>query len=641
MTVNKMDLDLICIGRAGVDLYGQQVGGRLEDMGSFVKYVGGSPSNTAIGTARLGLKSAMLTRVGNEHMGRFITETMHAEGVATDNIITDPERLTALVLLGIQDEEHFPLIFYRENCADMALCEDDIDPDFIARAHAVLVSGTHLSTPSVAAASHKAMKLARANGSKVALDIDYRPNLWNLAGHGEGESRFIADQGVSNHLQNYLVDCDLIVGTEEEFHIAGGSEDTLAALSRVRELTDAVLVCKRGAMGCRVFEAGIEGWESGISGPGFKVQVFNVLGAGDAFMAGLLRGWLRNQTWQTTCAYANACGAFAVSRHGCCPAYPSEIELMEFINHSSEFEALRFDPRLNHLHRVTTRRKRYSRLIAFAFDHRVQFETWASESGRDAVAIDEFKKLAWQAASEEAGDDAGFGVLIDERTGRSALHAATSSGAWVGRPIESSGIFPLAYEAEADITEHLADWPLTQTVKVLCPYRLTDNDDIRHHHETMIKRLDRACRHSGHEWLLEIITARNNSEPDFDSVAPIMQRFYDIGVKPDWWKLEPGREKSYWEGVGTIIDENDPPCQGVIVLGLNGTAESIGESFKTAAALPWVKGFAVGRTVFSQAAQDWLARKIDDTTAIKDMRANFRTLIDTWDAARAKALPKT
>jgi len=634
--MNKKNLDLICIGRAGVDLYGEQVGGRLEDMGSFAKYVGGSPSNTAIGTARLGLKSAMLTRVGDEHMGRFIRETMQAEGVDTRQIITDPQRLTALVLLGIQDEEHFPLIFYRENCADMALCEDDVDPDFITQSKAVLVSGTHLSTASVAAASHKAMKLARANGSRVALDIDYRPNLWNLAGHGDGESRFVADQGVSQHLQNYLGDCDLIVGTEEEFHIAGGSEDTLTALSRVRELTDATLVCKRGPMGCKVFEAEIDGWDSGISGPGFRVEVFNVLGAGDAFMAGLLRGWLRKEDWQTSCAFANACGAFAVSRHGCCPAYPSETELLEFIQHGSEFQALRFDPELNHLHRATTRRKKYNRIVAFACDHRHQFETWASEHGRDTTAIEQFKNLAWQSASEEAGDDPGFGVLVDDRLGRSALHAATSSGAWVGRPIESSGKFPLEFEAEGEITEHLADWPLTQTVKVLCPYRLDDNEETRAYHEQMIQRLNRACQHTGHEWLLEIITARNGSMPEFNSVAAIMQRFYDHGVKPDWWKLEPGMDTVYWDAIGQVIDEYDSWCQGIIVLGLDGSIESIGESFEVATRQPWVKGFAVGRTLFAQPARDWFSGSIDDATAVATMRVNYRNMIDAWDNAHGK-----
>ena len=100
-----------------MDLYGAQVGGRLEDMASFEKYIGGSPTNIASGTARLGLKSALITRVGDEHMERFIREQLQSEGVDVTGVKTDPERLTALVLLGIRDQEQFPLIFYRENCS--------------------------------------------------------------------------------------------------------------------------------------------------------------------------------------------------------------------------------------------------------------------------------------------------------------------------------------------------------------------------------------------------------------------------------------------------------------------------------------------------------------------------------------------
>lgn len=628
------DLDIICIGRSGVDLYGQQIGGRLEDMGGFAKYVGGSPTNTSIGAARLGLKSALLARVGDEHMGRFIRETLEKEGVDTSNVITDSERLTALVLLGIQDEERFPLIFYRENCADMALCEDDIDPEFINRCRAVVISGTHLSTDKVAKASHKAMKLARENGSKVALDIDYRPNLWGLAGHGDGESRFIADQGVSQHLQKYLADCDLIVGTEEEFHIAGGDEDTLQALANVRKLTDAILVCKRGAMGCRVFEAEIDGWDSGVAGPGFNVEVFNVLGAGDAFMAGILRGWLRDESWERTTAYANACGAFAVSRHGCCPAYPSEVELFDFIENGSAFEALRFDQALNHLHRVTNRPRTYQQVLAFACDHRQQFETWANANNRDLDSIGQFKQLAWQAASEEGGDVEGFGVLFDDRMGRKALHAATSTSAWVGRPIEASGVFPLQLEAESEIVEHLADWPLNQTVKVLCPYRLDDDEQTRQHHENLMIKLDRACRHTGHDWLLEIITARKGSGPVLESIAEIMTRFYALGLKPDWWKLEPGIEAGYWEGLGQVIDENDPYCHGIIMLGLDGKIEDIAHSMQIAAKQNWVKGFAVGRTFFGESAKAWFEGKIEDATAVTEMKARYRKIIDAWENAR-------
>ena len=267
-------LDFISIGRSSVDLYGGQVGGRLEDMRTFNKYIGGSPTNTAAGAARLGMKSAVITRVGDEHMGRFIREQLRSEGVDVRGVITDPERLTALVLLGIRDQEQFPLIFYRENCADMGLTPEDIDPDFIAEARCVLASGTHVSHPQTEAATLKAVDLARAGGASTILDVDYRPNLWGLAGHGAGESRFIESGAVTAKLQGILDRFDVIVGTEEEFHIAGGATDTREALANVREVTEAALVCKRGAAGATAFEGPIPpSLDEGISGETFQVEV--------------------------------------------------------------------------------------------------------------------------------------------------------------------------------------------------------------------------------------------------------------------------------------------------------------------------------------------------------------------------------
>ena len=178
MSATTVDLDVVCMGRAGVDLYGEQIGSRLEDMRSFAKYVGGSPTNTAIGAARLGLKAGLLSRVGDEHNGRFVRETLIAEGVDVGQLRTDPQRLTALVFLGIKDRDTFPLVFYRDHCADMALCEDDVDEAFLARSSTLLISGTHLSHPDTRAACVKAMRIARRLGRRVVLDIDYR--LWVL-----------------------------------------------------------------------------------------------------------------------------------------------------------------------------------------------------------------------------------------------------------------------------------------------------------------------------------------------------------------------------------------------------------------------------------------------------------------------------
>ncbi|ASY65399.1 5-keto-2-deoxygluconokinase (plasmid) [Sinorhizobium sojae CCBAU 05684] len=293
-------LDMITIGRSSVDLYGAQVGGRLEDMGSFDKYIGGSPTNIACGAARLGLKSGLITRVGDEHMGRFIREQLVREGVDVGGVVTDPERLTALVLLGIRDQEQFPLIFYRENCADMALSENDIDENYISSARAVVVTGTHLSHPRTEVAVLKALDLARKHGVRTALDIDYRPNLWGVAGHGEGESRFVKSAKVTEKLQSSLHLFDLIVGTEEEFHTAGGTTDTLEALRAVRSVSGATLICKRGAAGAVAFEGAIPAClDEGQTGPGFPIEVFNVLGAGDGFFAGLPKGWLEDSDWPT------------------------------------------------------------------------------------------------------------------------------------------------------------------------------------------------------------------------------------------------------------------------------------------------------------------------------------------------------
>lgn len=629
-------LDVICIGRSSVDLYGTQVGGRLEDMASFAKYVGGSPTNISIGSARLGLKSALITRVGDEHMGRFIQEKLLAEGVDTSYVITDKDRLTALVLLGIRDSEQFPLIFYREDCADMAVCEDDIDEAFIASAKAVLVTGTHFSTDAVAAASFKAMHLARKNGRKVAFDIDYRPPLWALGGHNDGESRFAASDYVTTHLQKILPHCDLIVGTEEEWHIAGGTTDSLAALRTARELSDAVLVCKRGALGCTVFEAAIDDWDSGITVPVNQIEVYNTLGAGDGFMSGFLRGWLRGEALDVCAGYANGCGALAVSRHGCAPAYPSETELMHLLNEGSAHFALRKDRKLSDLHWSTTRHRRYDRLIAFAFDHRHQFKKWADEAGKDASAIDDFKMLALKAACNvgRPGDKmTGIGILVDDELGRSALHAAADHDIWIGRPIEQSGVFPLALSEAPDIGSRLAEWPSNHCVKVLAPCRMDDSEELRAYHEDLLVRLADACRNTGHEFLLEIITARADKPAAPSQIHALMTRFYALGIMPDWWKLEPIADAAFWQGCGDIVRANDPYAQGIIVLGKEAEPAVLDAVFSTARTDPLVKGFAIGRTIFAEAAQDWLNGRISDNVAVSKMTDIYAGLIKAWDRA--------
>lgn len=630
-------LDLISIGRSSVDLYGQQIGGRLEDMASFSKAVGGCPTNIAIGTARLGLRSAVITRVGDEQMGRFIVEQLRREGVETGGVVVDPKRLTSLVILGVRDEKTFPLIFYRTDCADAALDESEIDDAFIASARAVVVTGTHFAIANAAKAQRKAIALARKHGRKVVFDVDYRPNLWGLAGHAAGEERYIRSDSVTQHLQAILPDCDLIVGTEEELHAAGGSEDTLAAIRAIRALSKAMIVCKRGPMGCVVFPGAIPASiEDGIKGPGFPVEVYNVLGAGDAFMSGFLRGYLRDEPIETCCTWANACGAFAVSRLLCSPESPTFAELQFFLQHGSPHRALRHDVALNHVHWATTRRPQAPTLMALAIDHRAQIEAMADELGAPRARIAAFKRLAVDAAARVAKGAAGFGMLLDGRHGREALFRAGDHGFWIARPLEVPGSRPLRLEtdAEGSLGAALNEWPVDHVAKVLAFYHPDDDAALKAEQEAVLKRAALACRQVGRELLVEIICSKNGKVGD-DTMARVMRRLYEIGIKPDWWKLEGQPSAAAWAAVDGAIAENDPYCRGVVLLGLDAPLPDLERAFRLAQTAKTVKGFAVGRTIFGEAARGWLAGALDDEAATAMMAERFGRLVEAWRASNS------
>jgi 5-dehydro-2-deoxygluconokinase len=635
MAQRERTLDLITIGRSSIDLYGQQIGGRLEDMGSFAKYVGGSPTNTAIGASRLGLKTGLITRVGADHMGRFIREELARDGVDVRGVKSDPERLTALVILGIRDRETFPLIFYRENCADMALDESDIDATFVSGAGCVLLSGTHLSRPNVFAASLKAAEIAKKAGRLVAFDVDYRPVLWGLESRDMGENRFVANDAVTAQLQRIVPLCDLIVGTDEEIHILGGTTDTLAALRAIREKTQALLVLKLGAQGCVAFEGAIPNKiEKGVLVRGFPVEVFNVLGAGDAFMAGFLRGWLRDEKVERCCELANASGAIVVSRHGCAPAMPTWTEMEHFLSMKSRPHRLRESADLEHLHWVGTRRGVYDELTVLAIDHRTQFEDLARNAGASDERISQFKLLAVRAAHELAKSDTRFGVLLDGRHGMRALEAAADLPYWIGRPIELPQSCPLEFDTvHADVASELAEWPLNHTVKCLVFYHPDDPQDLRERQERQVRRLFDACRATRHELLVEIIASKNGAV-DANTTARAIQRFYDLGVRPDWWKLEPAADAETWSRIERAIVSNDPHCRGVVLLGLSIPQEELISSFPTAARANIVKGFAVGRTIFNGAAERWFKGEIDDATAINTLSSNLAVLVDAWRKAK-------
>jgi len=622
-------LDLVCIGRTCVDLYAEQEGAKLEDVQSFRKYVGGSAANIALNTARLGVKTAMLTRVGEEQMGRFVRRTMAETGVDVSHVTFDPERLTPYVLLAIRDVEDFPRIFAYGDAADMALDEADVDPEFVASSKALLVTGTPLSRPGTRAATLKAVRAAREARTLVLFDLDYRPVFWGVATNEQGGEMFVESAEVTAGYRSVLPDCDLVVGTEEEIRIAGGSTDTREALLAIRQLCGATIALKVAAMGAIVFPGEIpEDLEDGVRVPGFPVEVFNSVGAGDAFMSGFLSRWLREEPLEECLRMGNACGAIVVSRHGCSPAMPTPQELEYFLGMTERPRRLREDAWLEHLHRTTTRREP-EELRVLAIDHRWQLEEVADELGVDRGRLRDLKVLLARAFMRVAEGDRSAGVLIDDLYGVEALEELTGSGVWISRAAEVAGSRPVELVGGPNPAATIRTWPEEHVVKCNLYMHPNDEAETKELQEEKVLLLYDACIKNERRLLLEV-QAPPGTSYDENGLVTLLERFYEIGVRPDWWKVPPNREPGVWKGIGDVVRERDPLCAGVLVLGQALEEVDLAKFFAAASSEPRCNGFAIGRSIYGAQARRWLAGEIDDEELMFSVAERYERMVALW-----------
>jgi 5-dehydro-2-deoxygluconokinase len=254
--------------------------------------------------------------------------------------------------------------------------------------------------------------------------------------------------------------------------------------------------------------------------------------------------------------------------------------------------------------------------------------------GATPQKIGAFKELCLKAALQVANGQPGYGILCDSRLGRDALFQAAGTGLWIGRPVEWPGSRPLTLEPELGPDfGGLQEWPLEHVVKVLCFYHPDDDAATKAAQEDTVRRLFHACRRNRLEMLLEIIPSKVGPVTD-DTSAQVIQRFYDLGVYPDWWKLEPFTTAAAWDKACAAITRNDPHVRGVVVLGLDASEGALATSLALAARQPLVKGFAIGRTIFGDTARAWFTGRMTDAEAVAQMSDRYARLSQTWDAAR-------
>ncbi len=325
--------DVLAAGRSSIDLYANEIGAPFTEIKSFAAYVGGCPTNISVGTRRLGLRSAVLTAVGQDPVGDFILNFLEREGVVTSFIPRKAGRRTSAVLLGIEPPDKFPLVYYRDNCADIELTIDDVLAAPVAESRLLLVSGTGLSREPSRSATIFAAEQARVSGTSVFLDLDFRPDQWH-------DPRAY---GVT--LRSVLRLVDVAIGTADEIkavalkeraavrlehsQVSGAqvSGDLQQAIETVLASGPEALVMKCGAEKTTVY---LQSGEM-IEAAAFPVEVYNVLGAGDAFASGFIYGYLKGWDWYRAARMGNACGAIVVTRHGCANFMPYEDEALQFI----------------------------------------------------------------------------------------------------------------------------------------------------------------------------------------------------------------------------------------------------------------------------------------------------------------------
>ena len=314
------DFEVITMGRVSVDLYPEQIGATLAEVTSFAKSLGGSATNVAVAAARLGHRSAVITKVGDDGFGPYVREALEEFGVDARWVGTDPKLRTPIVFCEIHPPDHFPLLFYREPKApDMNLALEDLDLDAVTAARLFWTTGTGLSDEPSRSATLAALD-ARSSlpGGITVHDLDYRPTLWR------------SQEDARRYNQEALRHATVTVGNQDEVEMAVGSRDPHEASAALLECGVELAIVKQGPKGVLARTA-----DGIFEVPPIEVEVVNGLGAGDAFGGALCHALISGWDPERTIRYANAAGAIVASRLACADDMPTREEVEDLLERSA------------------------------------------------------------------------------------------------------------------------------------------------------------------------------------------------------------------------------------------------------------------------------------------------------------------
>lgn len=318
---NNRRLDLIAMGRLCIDLNANEINRPMEETLTFTKYVGGSPANIAIGTARLGQKTGFIGKVADDQMGRFIVEYLKKNNIDTKGVVTDHSgAVTGLAFTEIKSPDDCSILMYRDNVADLKLHPSEVDEEYIKQSKALLISGTALAKSPSREAVFVALEYAVKHDVTVFFDLDYRPYSWT-------------DEAETAVYYNIAAEkCDCIIGTREEF-------DMMEKLLNITESDDhytasrwfshraKLVVIKHGGSGSIAYTKDGHSYKGGI----FRTNVLKTFGAGDSYASAFIYGLMNGKTVADAMKMGSASASLVISRHSCSDAMPTEEELLNHL----------------------------------------------------------------------------------------------------------------------------------------------------------------------------------------------------------------------------------------------------------------------------------------------------------------------
>lgn len=312
-TSNRL-FDVITVGRVGIDIYPLQDGVGLADVQTFGKYLGGSATNVAVAAARHGLKTAVITRTGNDPFGKFVHEELRRLGVSDEYVSSVDGLNTPVVFCEIFPPDNFPLYFYRDPIApDLVIKANELDLGAILNARIYWSTVTGLSQEPSRTAHHVAWD-ARGRQPLTILDLDYRPMFWS--------DESLASAEVTRALEKVTV----AVGNKEECFVAVGETEPMRAADALLERGIELAIVKQGPKGVLAKTS-----DETVEVPPYFVDVINGLGAGDSFGGSLCYGLLQGWSLERMLKFANVAGAIVASRRECSTAMPTTDEVEEIL----------------------------------------------------------------------------------------------------------------------------------------------------------------------------------------------------------------------------------------------------------------------------------------------------------------------